>query len=260
MVSAFLVETQMSLLHINRNPWDTFSKHTSVYHGDYHISKKEFFPNFCQKVLSKWLYWSKTFTETERQKVLLIACHLCLALLVVFQCNHWEGKIYRPKSNGNNISYEWAKWLPLSDVLPEFSILPFHQYFIRWCLWVRHASSFQTVQDRAHVTLLCEDTAAKYLPAIFLSWDRGGKRPSTNHGGKNNGAHVLRCFCVTDLSRGSIGCCSKGHRLRLSETYWHSYVVLSQIWSWFWLLILIVHPLTLNATFKCWLLVKRILW
>lgn len=33
---------------------------------------------------------------------------------------------------------------------------------------MRHTSSFHTLQDRTHLTLFSEDTAAKYLPAVFF--------------------------------------------------------------------------------------------
>jgi len=80
-MSAFLDKTQMPQLHVNRNAWDTFSKHTSVYHRDYDISKEAFFLNLWQKVWSNWLYWSKTFTETASQKVLY-----CLSFRSGFAC------------------------------------------------------------------------------------------------------------------------------------------------------------------------------
>lgn len=50
-MSIFLVKIQMPQLHINRNAWDAFFKHTSVYHRDYHISKRDFFPKFVAQSL-----------------------------------------------------------------------------------------------------------------------------------------------------------------------------------------------------------------
>lgn len=69
-MSAFLVETQIPQLHINRNAWDTFSKHTSVLSQGLPHFQEGFFPNLWQKVWSNWLYWCKIFTETSSQKVL----------------------------------------------------------------------------------------------------------------------------------------------------------------------------------------------
>lgn len=164
----FLLRHKCPNLHISRNPWDTLSKHTSVYHRDYYISKKEFFPISVKKFFLVGFTDPKHLLKQKGKRSFwfhVIYVWVCLWFSSVI--TDWEGKIYSPKSNGNNIYYVWAKLFPLSDVLLSLLFLSISISSGGAYRWVAPVH-FTPCRTGPTFTLLSEVTAAKHLIAIFF--------------------------------------------------------------------------------------------